>query len=113
MSRQAWHRVGDAAAYAPDRLHEALVSGHRLCIGRSPGSGCWFAVSDTCPHAGGSLSQGMLDGRELICPLHAWGFDIETGVSPNDPGCALPVHDARVTDGVIEVRLEPDRRRDA
>jgi len=112
VSGAAWHRVGNEARYAPNALHGALVSGHRLCIGHGPDAVGWFAVSDTCPHAGGSLSQGLLDGRDLICPLHAWGFDIQTGRSPDDPSCALQVHEVRVTDGVIEVRLEPDRRRE-
>ena len=104
MSAEVWHRVGDEAGYAADSLHGAFVAGHRLCIGRSAIG--WFAVSDTCPHAGGSLSEGMLDGRELVCPLHAWGFDIETGLSPEDPSCTLRVYDVRVTSGTIEVRLE-------
>lgn len=38
-----------------------------------------FAINDECPHMGGSLSEGELDNNEIICPLHFWRFDIESG----------------------------------
>ncbi len=98
-----WRRVAVEADLAPGSLRGALVDGHRLCLGR--GDLGWFAVSDTCPHAGGSLSEGMVDGREIICPQHAWAFDVETGTSPDDPGCVLSVYEIRVWDGTVEVRL--------
>jgi nitrite reductase/ring-hydroxylating ferredoxin subunit len=103
VSQDGWHWVADEAELAPGSLRGALVAGQRLCVGRFDTG--WFAVSDTCPHAGGSLSEGMIDGRELICPLHAWGFDVETGTSPDDPSCVLSVYEIRVSDGAIEVRL--------
>jgi nitrite reductase (NADH) small subunit len=38
-----------------------------------------FAVQAACPHRGGPLADGLLGGTTLICPLHAWKFDIATG----------------------------------
>ena len=38
-----------------------------------------FAVQAACPHKGGPLSDGLLGGTTLICPLHSWKFDIATG----------------------------------
>ena len=72
-SEGSWHRVADETEFPPGSLRGALVGGVRLCVGR--GSAGLFAVSDTCPHAGGSLSEGMVDGREVICPIHAWGAE--------------------------------------
>jgi nitrite reductase (NADH) small subunit len=80
------------------------VAGHRLCIGRT-GAG-WFAVPDACPHAGGRLSEGLLAGRALVCPLHAWAFDVETGASLDDTGFVLRIHRTRVVDGSLEVRID-------
>ncbi|BBD77017.1 MULTISPECIES: nitrite reductase small subunit NirD [Hydrogenophilus] len=47
-----------------------------------------FAVTDRCPHKGGPLSQGIVAGHEVTCPLHGWRIDLTTGeaVSP-DKGC--------------------------
>jgi len=48
-----------------------------------------FAVEDRCPHKGGPLSQGIVHGRKVTCPLHGWNIELESGcaVAP-DEGCA-------------------------
>lgn len=47
-----------------------------------------FAVHDKCPHKGGPLSQGIVFGRRVACPLHGWNIELESGqaVAP-DVGC--------------------------
>jgi nitrite reductase (NADH) small subunit len=66
-----------------------------------------FALLDRCPHKGGPLSQGIVHGRRVACPLHDWKIALDTGraVAP-DVGCAarFPV---RVTDGRISLSLTP------
>ncbi len=48
-----------------------------------------FALADKCPHKGGPLSQGIVFGRKVACPLHNWNIRLENGcaVAP-DVGCA-------------------------
>lgn len=38
-----------------------------------------FALEDRCPHKGGPLSEGIVHGTAVTCPLHAWVFDLATG----------------------------------
>lgn len=38
-----------------------------------------FALNDRCPHAGGPLSQGIVHGKSVTCPLHNWVISLETG----------------------------------
>lgn len=40
-----------------------------------------FAIDDRCPHKGGPLSEGIVHGTSVTCPLHAMVFDLATGVS--------------------------------
>jgi len=67
-----------------------------------------FALRDKCPHKGGPLSQGIVHGNKVACPLHDWKVHLDTGlaVAP-DEGCAarFPV---RVEDGTIYLSLVPD-----
>jgi len=53
-----------------------------------------FALEDRCPHKAGPLSQGIVHGHHVTCPLHNWLIDLRTGqaVAP-DQGCAptIPV----------------------
>lgn len=50
-----------------------------------------FALHDRCPHKGGPLSQGLVAGKIVTCPLHSWKIQLENGeaVAP-DKGCAKP-----------------------
>lgn len=47
-----------------------------------------FALLDRCPHKGGPLSQGIVFGEKVACPLHNWNIELHSGcaVSP-DEGC--------------------------
>jgi len=38
-----------------------------------------FALDDRCPHKGGPLSQGIVHGRSVTCPLHSWVIDLASG----------------------------------
>ena len=48
-----------------------------------------FALRDRCPHKGGPLSQGIVHGHRVTCPLHGWNIELDSGeaVAP-DVGCA-------------------------
>ena len=51
-----------------------------------------FALWDKCPHKGGPLSQGIVHGHSVTCPLHNWVVGLETGeVKGPDQGCARKV----------------------
>ena len=64
-----------------------------------------FALLDKCPHKGGPLSQGIVHGRRVACPLHNWNIDLADGqaVAP-DHGCTRGF-DVRVEEGVVFVAV--------
>lgn len=64
-----------------------------------------FALYDKCPHKGGPLSQGLVAGKVVTCPLHAWKIRLENGeaVAP-DKGCAR-TYPAKVEDGWVWIAL--------
>jgi nitrite reductase (NADH) small subunit len=64
-----------------------------------------FALLDKCPHKGGPLSQGIVFGRKVACPLHNWqiGLDDGNAVAP-DKGCTRGFA-VRLDDGVVFVDL--------
>ena len=48
-----------------------------------------FALRDRCPHKDGPLSQGIVHGHVVTCPLHNWNIDLESGEAKEpDEGCA-------------------------
>ena len=65
-----------------------------------------FALDDRCPHKGGPLSQGIVSGERVTCPLHGWLIELDSGraVAP-DEGCARR-HEARVEAGLVYLRVD-------
>ncbi len=60
-----------------------------------------FAIEDRCPHKGGPLSQGIVHGHAVTCPLHNWVIDLQSGeAAAPDIGCvkrfAVRVEDGRI-----------------
>ena len=51
--------------------------------------GTLFALRDRCPHKGGPLSQGIVHGHSVTCPLHNWVISLKSGEAQGaDHGCA-------------------------
>lgn len=67
-----------------------------------------FALRDKCPHKGGPLSQGIVHGKRVACPLHDWKINLDTGlaVAP-DEGCAAR-YPVRVEEGRVSLSLTPE-----
>lgn len=64
-----------------------------------------FALDDRCPHRGGPLSQGIVHGDAVTCPLHNWVIELEPGAArAPDQGCVRRF-EIRSDDGWIEVLL--------
>ncbi|MEO6022002.1 MAG: nitrite reductase small subunit NirD [Burkholderiales bacterium] len=64
-----------------------------------------FALSDRCPHKGGPLSQGIVFGRKVACPLHGWVIGLDDGLATApDEGCAA-YYICKIEDGVVLVDL--------
>ena len=53
------------------------VAGHDILIARTGDK--YYAVDNRCPHMGGKLSQGKLNGTVVTCPLHGSQFDLRNG----------------------------------
>ncbi len=66
-----------------------------------------FALRDRCPHKGGPLSQGIVHGKRVACPLHDWKIHLDSGgaVAP-DEGC-VPTFPVRIEDGNVQLCLAP------
>ena len=65
-----------------------------------------FALADRCPHKGGPLSEGIVHGDRVTCPLHNWSIALPSGsaIAP-DEGCAAR-YEVRVEDGRVYVALD-------
>ena len=60
-----------------------------------------YALDDRCPHKGGPLSNGIVHGASVTCPLHNWVFDLATGLAKGADEGAVPVTATKVENGKI------------
>ena len=67
------------------------------------GGGRFFATSPHCPHEGGPLAEGWLEGDVVVCPWHGYDFELTTGRCLVDDDLAVAVYPVRVTGTAIEV----------
>jgi nitrite reductase (NADH) small subunit len=96
-----WQDVGAEGEFPDGSVRPVYVGEHVLAIGRD--GALWFALSNTCPHAGGSLGHGFVKRGRVICPLHMWAFDARTGECEHRGGRVTPFP-IRVENGRVEVQ---------
>jgi len=67
----------------------------------------FVATESQCPHRGGPLGDGIISGQTVVCPLHAWKFDLVSGACVNHPESqsCLNTFPTRVEGGIIFVEL--------
>ena len=63
------------------------------------------AFENRCPHAGAPLSEGFVEQGRITCAWHGWSFDLDTGLSTDELGLAVPRHDVRIEDGQVLVQV--------
>jgi nitrite reductase/ring-hydroxylating ferredoxin subunit len=67
--------------------------------------GALYAVDNTCPHRGGPLGEGDLDGTIVTCPWHGWRYDVTTGANDGNPSLRVACHPVTVENGSAYVEL--------
>ena len=99
----AFVRVAAASEVPAGTLIEILHQGvpYALCNV----AGVVRALSGVCPHHGGPLGQGALEGSMISCPWHCWQFDSATGACEFGAGLAIPVYVVRLAGDNILVDL--------
>ena len=100
-----WIRVATADS-VPPREGRALLLGNRELALFNLGER-FFAVDNRCPHRGGPLCDGIVAGSAVVCPLHAWKVDLETGavVRPASANGCVRAYETRVEDGVVMIAV--------
>jgi nitrite reductase (NADH) small subunit len=77
-----------------------VVGGEEIAVFRTA-DGKVFALANRCPHKGGPLSQGIVHGHSVACPLHNWQIALATGEAQGpDSGCT-PTIPVKVSGGRV------------
>jgi nitrite reductase (NADH) small subunit/3-phenylpropionate/trans-cinnamate dioxygenase ferredoxin subunit len=69
--------------------------------------GTYYAIDNTCPHAGGPLGEGKLCGTVVECPWHGWKFSVVSGQREGNPNFEVACCQVRVEGNDVQVTLPP------
>ena len=107
-----WSRICAVADIPCLGSRVAEIAGTTIAVFRTAGDRV-FALRDRCPHKGGPLSQGIVHGEQVTCPLHGWVIGLRDGVAEGpDVGCVLR-YQVRVAAGDVWVDVTSQTPMDA
>lgn len=100
-----WVKLCSAADAPPEgNVMEAEVEGVAVCLARLNGD--LAALDNICPHRQGPLGQGWIEGSAVVCPWHAWAFDLRTGMAEPPEQAQVKVFELRAEGDDLLIKLE-------
>jgi nitrite reductase (NADH) small subunit len=109
MSERRWVRVTACDNIPPREGRVAIMEDREIALFNLGDR--FFAIDNRCPHQGGPLSDGIVTGASVVCPLHAWKVNLQTGAverpAPTAAGTCVRVYATRIEDAIVLVELFP------
>jgi len=97
-------KVGLRAQFPEGRTSGVVVSEKKLCVARLGNQ--FFAMDDSCTHAASPLADCLLEGDEVVCPLHGARFDVKTGTPKTLPATeAVPTHEVKLEGEDVYIKV--------
>ena len=87
-------KVARTSDLVPGKGLVVVVNGTRIALFNCDGA--FYAIKSTCPHMGGELGEGLLEGDIVTCPWHGWQFNVTTGKSPESEVVAVRSFEVKV-----------------
>jgi nitrite reductase/ring-hydroxylating ferredoxin subunit len=76
-------KIAETTRLGPGAATAAEIEGNRIAVFNVDGA--FYAIDDTCPHAGGPLSEGQVKDCQVTCPWHEARFDLKSGDALSPP----------------------------
>lgn len=96
----------DSLASLPPGSARAISAG-RYEVALFNVAGDLYALENACPHQGGPIADGWVEGRTVTCPWHAWCFDLRTGRMTLGDFATIARFEVRLEGGDVYVATEP------
>ncbi len=108
MSKKTvWHKVLEDKGQLPEgRVMTVTAEHHGICLTHFDGK--FSALENRCPHQGGPLGEGSIEGGMLRCPWHGWDFNPCTGLPPGGFDDGVPTFQVREEKDAIYVGIEEE-----
>ena len=101
----ARHKVAALAEVPRGKLHLVAIGREEIALLRRGDE--ILAIGNECPHQGGALCDGWVEGDIVTCPLHGWEFDMRTGACMTVPGEGVLRYAVTVENGDVYLESQP------
>ena len=99
--------VARVADVPPGTGKTVVVGGREIALFNVGGT--FYALDNTCPHQGGPLSEGWIEGTQVTCPWHAWTFHLTDGTMTLGDYASVDTFDVRLSGDEVAVSRTPRR----
>ena len=110
---RTWLRIAPTDQIPPREGRAVLIGDREIALFNLGSS--FLATDNQCPHQGGPLCDGIVTGSSVVCPLHAWKVNLETGQverpSHGKDHC-VTTYPTRIEDGVVLIELPAEKQAD-
>ena len=96
-------KVAQASEVPEGKIKKAVVKGQEIALYNVEGK--LYATTNICPHQGGPLDEGELDGDTIVCPWHGWMFKVPDGCLVMNPRITLRTYELKVDNDTIYINL--------
>ncbi len=87
-------KVATTKELGPGKIKKVVVDGKEIALYNVDGK--FYATTTMCPHQGGPLDEGELDGDNVICPWHGWMFCVKDGGAVMNPRIKIKTYPVEV-----------------
>lgn len=99
-------RVAEIGAVAPGQGRAFDVGRYEVALFNVDGE--LHAIENSCPHQGGPLAEGWMEGPTVTCPWHGWCFDVRTGKMTLGEFARVARFAVKCEDGAVWIGTEPE-----
>lgn len=99
-----WHAVASVEDLPEGSATVVEVDGEAIALVRAA-DGTFHALTNVCPHSGGPLGDGKVEGDSIYCPWHGYQFELATGEHAQGLPLEAETYDVEVEDGEVLVAL--------
>jgi nitrite reductase (NADH) small subunit len=97
--------VAKVSNIAPGSAITVVIDGREIAVFNAGGT--FYALDNTCPHQGGPLAEGWIEGLTVTCPWHAWCFRLTDGKLSLGDLEGVDAFAVRVENGTVSVSRAP------
>jgi nitrite reductase/ring-hydroxylating ferredoxin subunit len=98
-----WYRILDVQLTGKPFIKKVKAGGKTFCLVSVDDK--IYALSAKCPHAGGDLTQGWCKEGKLICPVHRYSYNIETGKGSEGQNDYIKSYPVEIREGLVYIGI--------